>query len=212
MNEGETEARLLIASFMKRLYERGLTTTSGGNLSIRVGSSVYITPSGSDKGSMKPEDIGQVSLEGDVIGRSFKPSIETGMHLGIYKTRPDVSAIVHAHPPMSSAFSATDSPIETEYLSESYAILGAIAYAPYRRMGSPELAAEVASASKRSNCVVMRNHGVLAVGKSMLEAFDRLEVLESTARINLLLLGALAGRAKKIPPTELASIDAMMGR
>lgn len=205
-------AKTLIASFMRRLYERGLTTTSGGNLSIREGGLVYISPSASDKGSMTPEEVGVTDMEGNIAGAKFKPSIETRMHLEVYKARPDVVAIVHAHPPMASAFAATDSIIDTRYLSESYAILGEIAYAPYRRMGSVELALEVGAAAKDSNCVIMRNHGALAVGRSMLEAFDRLEVLESAARTNLLLSGPLAGHGRTLSPEELAAIDAMMGR
>ena len=210
--DSSSKARVLISSFMKRLYERGLTTTSGGNLSIREGDLVFITPSASDKGAMIPDEIGVTDLEGRIVGREFKPSIETRMHLEVYKARPDITAIVHAHPPMASAFSATGAGIDTTFLSESYAILGAVAYAPYRRMGSVELALEVADAAKVSNCVIMRNHGALAVGRSMLEAFDRLEVLESSARINLLLMGPLAGHGRRLSHEELSAIDAMMGR
>lgn len=209
---GESEARESIASFMRRLYERGLTTTSGGNLSIRVGALVFISPSGSDKGSMKPEEIGVIDLDGKQAGRPFKPSIETQMHLEVYKARPDVKAIAHAHPPMASAFSATGAVIDTRYLSEPYAVIGEVAYASYRLMGSLELALEVASAAKRANCVVMRNHGALATGRSMLEAFDRLEVLEAAARVNIALLGPLAGQGRRLSDAELAAIDAMMGR
>ena len=79
-------------------------------------------------------------------------------------------------------------------------------------MGSPELALEVASYAKSSNCVIMRNHGALAVGRSMLEAFDRLEVLEATAKVNMLLLGALKGQGSHLNADELSAIDSMMGR
>jgi len=212
MNDSSQPLREAIASFMRRLYERGLTTTSGGNLSIRSGSIVCITPSASDKGTMRPEEVGVSDLEGNIIGPAFKPSIETRMHLEVYKARPDVSAIVHAHPPMSSAFAATGAEIDTAILSESYAILGKIAYAPYKTMGSPELAMAVAAAAASSNCVVMRNHGALTVGRSMLEAFDRLEVLEAAAKINLLLKGPLQGQARSLGPESLAAIDLMMGR
>ncbi len=212
MDAATLKCRETIAAFMRRLYERGLTTTSGGNLSMREGSVVCITPSASDKGAMAADEVGVADLDGKILGRPFKPSIETRMHLEIYKARPDVSAIVHAHPPMCSAFAATGASIDTSLLSESYAILGRVAYAPYRKMGSIELASAVASASLASNCVMMRNHGALAVGRSMLEAFDRLEVLEAAAKVNLLLLGPLKGQGRPLGPEELAAIDAMMGR
>jgi len=206
------DAKERIAFFMRRLYERGLTTTSGGNLSIKEGELVFITPSASDKGAMKAEDIGVVSLNGDIVGKPFKPSIETRMHLEVYKARPDIGAIVHAHPPLTTTFAATDLEIELNYLSESYAVLGAIAYASYRRMGTPELAEVVSASAAKANCVVMRNHGALTVGRNLLEAFDRLEVLEAAAKTNILLLGALKGHGCPIPAQELSAIDKMMGR
>lgn len=212
ITEPPVDARTQIASFMRRLYERGLTTTSGGNLSIREGSVVYLTPSASDKGRMEPEDVGATDLDGNIVGKGFKPSIETRMHLEVYKARPDISAIVHAHPANASAFAASDAPIRSDLLSESYAILGRIAVAPYHCMGTPELALSVAEAIKGANCVIMRNHGALAVGRSMLEAFDRLEVLEAAAKVSLAFLGPLKGHALPLSAADLAAIDSLMGR
>ncbi len=204
-----------IAYFMSRLYSQGLTTTSGGNISALCDDgTVLITPSASDKGRMKGNEIGRMDLDGNIIGSVFKPSIETRMHLGIYKRRPDVKAVVHAHPVHASAFAATTARINARYLAESYAILGEIAYADYFCMGSDELATEVAEKVKSSEnyCVVMRNHGALAVGGNLLQAFDRLEVLEAAARISMMASSCFRECAVELDDAALGDIDRLMGR
>ncbi|HBC88218.1 MAG TPA: aldolase [Lentisphaeria bacterium] len=201
-----------IAYFMRRLYQQGLTTTSGGNLSVRLpGGKVLITPSGSDKGRMKGSEIGVMDLNGKILSK-FKPSIESSMHLMIYKARPDISAIVHAHPVVASSFAATDAEINCRLLAESYAILGRPAYAPYQLMGSKNLAETVSEIAKSANCIIMRNHGVLTVGKSLLEAFDRLEVLETCAKMTLISNAFFNKRTKLLNGRHLVEIDKLMGR
>jgi L-fuculose-phosphate aldolase len=181
-----------IAYFMRRLYQQGLTTTSGGNLSVRLpGNKILITPSGSDKGRMKGSEIGLMDYEGKPLSK-FKPSIESSMHLMVYKARPDVNAIVHAHPVVTSTFAATDLEINCRLLAESYAILGKPLYAPYH--------------------LIMKNHGALTVGKSLLEAFDRLEVLETCAKMTLLSEGFFKGRTTLLGKKELCDIDRLIGR
>jgi L-fuculose-phosphate aldolase len=202
-----------IASFMRRLYTQGLTTTSGGNISaLSDDGTVFITPSASDKGTMTGSEIGRMDLDENIIGDPFKPSIESRMHLNIYKKRPDVKAVVHAHPVNASAFAASTLKISNRYMAESYAILGEIAYCDYFLMGSEELAEAVGNSVENADCVVMRNHGVLAVGKTLLQAFDRLEVLEAAARITLINISALKDGAVELSGKDLVDIDAMMGR
>ncbi|OGV51007.1 MAG: hypothetical protein A2017_14125 [Lentisphaerae bacterium GWF2_44_16] len=207
------EAKDTIAYFMRRLYTQGLTTTSGGNISMRwKDGTVLITPSASDKGQMKGCEIGQLDMDGNITGLPFRPTIESRMHLGIYKSRPDVEAIVHAHPVNVSAFAASKARISNKFLAESYAILGEIAYAEYYCMGSEELAKAVSAASASSNCIVMRNHGALAVGKSLLEAFDRLEVLEAAAKITIINRGVLRDDAVELGARDMAELDRFMKR
>ena len=201
-----------IAYFMRRLYEQGLTTTSGGNLSVRFAEKkILITPSGSDKGRMKGSEIGIMDMEGKPISK-FKPSIEGSMHMMIYKARPDIDAIVHAHPVVASAFAATDAKINYRLLAESYAVLGKPAYAPYLLMGTGKLAEAVAKSAKSANCVVMKNHGILTVGKTLLEAFDRLEVLETCAKMTLIADGFLKDRTRLLNKADMADIDRLMRR
>ncbi|HCE43711.1 MAG TPA: aldolase [Lentisphaeria bacterium] len=201
-----------IACFMRRLYEQGLTTTSGGNLSVRFArNKILITPSGSDKGRMKGSEIGVMDMEGNPISK-FKPSIEGSMHMMIYRARPDIDAIVHAHPVVASAFAATDAKINCSLIAESYAVLGEPAYAPYLLMGTRKLAEAVAESAKSANCVVMKNHGILTVGKTLLEAFDRLEVLETSAKMTLIADGFLKDRKRPLNKTDMADIDRLMRR
>jgi L-fuculose-phosphate aldolase len=172
---------------MRRLYRMGLTTTSGGNISLKIdGETVLMTPSASDKGRMRGDEICVMGMDGRILEGPPKPTIESAMHIRIYKARPDVGAVVHAHPVHASAFAATDAEINVKLIAESYAILGELSYVKYLSMGSQDLADEVSAAAKSANCIMMRNHGVLAVGKDLLEAFNRIEVLETAARMTVI--------------------------
>ena len=181
-----------IAYFMRRLYECGLTTTSGGNISARCGDKILITPSSTDKGRMSADQIGMLDMDCNIAGKSFKPTIESRMHLEIYKRRPDVQAVVHAHPVYASAFAASKRQISTKYLAEALVVLGEISYAPYACQGTEELAEIIGDSSENSDCIVMRNHGIIALGKTLLQAFDRLEVLENAAKTTFICQGHLA--------------------
>jgi L-fuculose-phosphate aldolase len=201
-----------VADCMNRLYRQRLTTTSGGNISLRVqGGLVLITPSATDKGSMTAEQIAVIGMDGANHTPRLRPSIETSMHLKIYRQHAHVQAIVHAHPPTSSAFAAARKPVNTHLIAESYAIAGDPALAPYALMGSKELAAAVAeSVDQDTPCILMENHGVLCTGDTLLQAFDRLEVLENAARIHLDTIQL--GGGVELNSEELGAIDAMMGR
>ncbi len=201
-----------VAYFMRRLYTQQLTTTSGGNISFKSGDVVLITPSALDKGRITGGQIGVMDMDGNMKTENLKPSIETRLHLEIYRKRPDVAAVVHAHPLAASAYAATTRKINTTLLAESYAIVGEIAYAGYHCIGTSELACETAAAASSANCVIMKNHGALAVGKTLLEAFDRLEVLENTARLNLICESVLKDGISPLAPSELRALDVLMGR
>ncbi len=207
-----TAIREEVAYFMRRLYTQQLTTTSGGNISARIGDVVLITPSAMDKGRITGEQIGVMDMDGRMRTENLKPSIETRLHLEIYRKRPEVAAVVHAHPLAASAYAATTGKINTTLLAESYAIVGEIAYAGYHCIGTAELAGETAAAASAANCVIMKNHGALAVGQTLLEAFDRLEVLENTARLNLICEAVLKDRISPLVPSELRALDVLMGR
>ncbi len=188
-------AKKELAYFMRRLYRQKLTTTLGGNLSMRLADgNIIITPSATDKGRMKGGDIGMMDVDGNIIGPDFKPSIETQMHLNIYRVRPDVNAVVHAHPVTACAFAAASSEINCNLIIEASAMLGQINYADYHPMGSEDLASAVATAAESSNSVILKNHGALTVGVNIIEAFERLEVMENAARMTLIAEGPLQNK------------------
>lgn len=206
------EQKHAVADCMNRLYEKGLTTTSGGNISLRISSVlILLTPSATDKGRMRADQIAEIAMDGTNHTPQLKPSIETSMHLEIHRRHPHVQAIVHAHPPMASTFVAARKPINVRLIAEAYAIVGEPEYAPYALMGTPGLADSVAGCFKKhTTCVLMENHGVLCTGDTLLQAFDRIEVLENTAKINLN-IGQLGG-GTELNEEQLHEIAAMMGR
>ena len=172
MSEERKRAEKEIADTMRRVYERGLTTSLGGNISMRLGSVMLITPSSLDKASLGDED---------------KLSIESEMHRLIYLKRPTCKAVIHAHPVFSSLFSASEEEIRTDIIAESYYQLGRVVKTPYAIMGSRELAEKVSDDAFSCCAVLLERHGALTVSdKSLLEALERLECLENAARMSLL--------------------------
>ena len=200
-----------IADCMDRLYSQGLTTMSGGNISIRMADDlVLVTLSATDKGHMRAVETGVVGLDGTNHTRVLKPSGETLMHLEIYKRRPDVHAIIHAHPPMASVFTVVDRPLNVRLIAESYTIIGDPAVVPYALTGTQELANCVAAAlGGKTSCVLMQNHGVLTVGDTLPQAFGRIEVLENVAKINL--FAGLLGGMRELSAEQCAALDRSVG-
>ena len=181
------ERKAEVASFMRRIYDRGLTTATGGNLSLRVGSLMLITPSGKDKASLTGEDIAEVDIStGENLTPDKRLSIETEMHRLIYLRRPDVGAVAHSHPLFSCLFSASSEPLRSAIIAEDYYLLGDVPVVPYRQMGSKALAEAVAEHIVDHDALLLQNHGALAVGKDLLSSFDRLECLEQCAHLTFL--------------------------
>ena len=205
------EEREQVAYFMRRLYSRGLTTTSGGNVSLRVSSDrVLLTASASDKATLKMSHVVILSLTGDNLTPELAPSIEAGMHLAIYRLHPEIKAVVHAHPTTATAFCAAGERINCRLTTEAYAILADPVYLPFAMSGSAELANVVATGIGSAACALMPNHGILAVGDSLLQAFDRMEVLEEAAKLTL--ITRLLGSANELDEQRLRALDELMGR
>jgi L-fuculose-phosphate aldolase len=193
------------ALFMRRLYDRGLTTCSGGNVSQRIGDILLITPSQTDKAYIQAEQIAEIGINGENHTPHLISSMETAMHLAIYQCRNDVNAIVHAHPVTATAFATTNTEINCKLTGETRAIIGVPINASYALMGTDALAERVAKAAKKANVVLMENHGIITFGKNLLFAFDRMEVLEAAAKQTL--ITHLLGNKKEIPLNDLNEID-----
>lgn len=195
-----------VARFMRRLYNKDLTTTSGGNISLKVSEDfIVITPSATDKGRMTWKDVGIMSILGENITPDLKPSIEFAMHLGIYRKNKDVSAVVHAHPVNASAFTAMKLEIDTTLTAEAKAICGTPRFVEYAVMGSPELAELVSENAIDADVLLLENHGILTTGTDLLKAFDKLEVLENAARMTLIV--KLTGKKSSLSPIRIREIE-----
>ena len=195
-----------VARFMRRLYRQGLTTTSGGNISIKINPDlIAITPSATDKGRMKWKEVGLMTMDGENLTPGLKPSIEHEMHLSIYRKKEEVSAIVHAHPLFASAFTAMKTVINTNLTAEARAICGEPCMVRYALMGTDELASLASEGIMKSDILMLENHGVLAAGNSILQAFDRLEVLENAARMTMIV--DMAGTRKPLGKSRIKELD-----
>lgn len=209
--EDSKKWRKEIACYMRRLYNRGLTTASGGNISMRFRDGILITPSAIDKGTVKGKQIGIMSLDGRNLTPDLKPSIESAMHLAIYEVRADVNAVVHAHPPLATAFTAMKKEINCCLIAEARAVLGVPVMSPYALMGTKDLAKTVSNAASgkgRPNVILLQNHGIVCLGKDILTAFDRLEVIEAAAKMTI--LTTLMQSANELTTEQLVAIDAML--
>lgn len=195
-----------IVACLNRIYRSGLTTSSGGNLSIREpDGTVWITPSGVDKGMLTAEDLVRIGPDGGIHGR-YRPSIEAPFHRAIYAARPEVAAILHAHPPTLIGFSIAGRVPESRISPETYRTCGPVAATAYAVQGSPLLGERLAAAlTPEHHCAMLENHGIVTVGADMAEAFGRFECLDAAAGSVFYaeLAGGLAETPVELPGTEI---------
>ncbi len=196
-----------LVATMQRIYRYRMTTTSGGNLSILdPDGSIWITPSRVDKGALTASDIVRVFPDDRREG-AHPPSSEFPFHREIYRRRPDIRAIVHAHPGALVAFSICRQLPDTRVQSHVHAVCGRVALAPYACPGTQALGDQIAQTfAAGADCVLLENHGVVIGGGDLREAFQRFETLEFAAQT--LIRAATLGAIKTLPPEALA-IDTM---
>ncbi|MDD3740670.1 MAG: class II aldolase/adducin family protein [Bacteroidales bacterium] len=200
--------RKTVAKIMRRLYKQNLTTASGGNVSMKNSDGyVFITASRTDKSCMNWKDIIIIDPSGKNITSDLKPSMETRMHLEIYKTRSDIFAIVHAHPVYASTFAVSGIKPQSSITGESRFILGDIVMADYKLMGSECLAQECSKSLEKSETAILKNHGAICIGNTIFEAYNRMEVLEMTCKIYFNTL--LINRCNVLSEEDLKKLDDM---
>lgn len=175
------------------LYDRGYVVSNDGNISARVGENrILITPSGVSKGRLEPDMLVLTDLEGRVLAGDRYPSSESRMHYRVYEKREDVFAVVHAHPPVSTAWAVCRRPLSEPYLAEMVLGLGGeVPVTEFAMLSTEEVPRSIEPFLSDKNAVLLANHGVLTWGEGLWQAFDRLEVVEHTAKIclNVSLLG-----------------------
>ncbi|RLE89196.1 MAG: class II aldolase/adducin family protein [Thermoprotei archaeon] len=193
----EKELKREIIRVMKVLYERELISALGGNVSARMPNSkeIWITPSGIFKGDLHEEDLVKIDLEGNIIEGFMRPSIEWPLHVAIYKKRPDVNAVVHAHNPVTTGLAIAG--IELEPITvEAVITLRKVPIVPYAYPGTDELAELVAKHIEGARALVLQNHGVIGVGYNLVEAETIVETLEEVALTQFVAM--LASGKKKL--------------
>lgn len=191
-----------LVMIMERIYQYGMTTTSGGNLSILDDNGdVWITPGGVDKGNLTRRDMVCIKKDGSFEG-IHKPSSEYPFHLKVYESRSDVGAVLHAHPPALVAFSIVRKTPNTKMLSNSYLACGKISLAEYGLPGSLELGEKIAKEfTAGCDVAMLENHGVVVSGKTLFDAFKSFEALDFCARLEI--DASIIGKTRSLTPEQL---------
>ncbi len=211
MNNNESQLRQEIVRIGQLMYQKGFLSASDGNISARLGSDRYlITPSGLHKGLLKPDELLLIDGNGQQIGsrtyhsRQLKPTSEMPMHLEAYRQRPDISAVVHAHPPITIALTIADIPLADCLLPEVIVFLGLIPTTSYATPSSQENVLAIRELITNHDAIVLQRHGSLTVGENLMQAFMRLETVEQNARIAFML--AQLGVHNPLPAEEVRKL------
>ena len=196
-----------ITEVIDRIYKRGMTTTSGGNISIIDDSgNIWVTPSAIDKGSLRSSDIVCVKKDGTIIGK-HKPSSEFPFHKAIYEARPDIKSVIHAHPPALVSFSIVRQIPNTNIISQAKHVCGPIGYADYKLPGSEDLGEVIAEEFKKGyKAIIMENHGTVLGGSDLTDAFERFEALEFCA--STILYGSQIGTPNYLTDQQIDEFEA----
>jgi L-fuculose-phosphate aldolase len=177
-----------IVEIGKRLWTRGFVASNDGNISVKIGADrLLCTPASVSKGFMTAEMMVITDLDGKLVSGApgRKPSSEIQMHLVAYRERPDVGAVVHAHPPLSTGFAVAGIPLDRAVLAEVVTTLGSIPIAEYGTPSTRELAESVAPYVKAHDGLLLANHGALALGRDLFGAYYKMETIEHFAKISL---------------------------
>lgn len=185
MKDKQAQLRETIVEIGRLMYDRGHVISNDGNISARVDeNSVLVTPSGISKGRLTPDMLVLINNEGDVLSGKRHASSETPMHLEVYRQKPEIKAVVHAHSPLATAFAIAGRAIDEPYMPELILGLGVVPVAPFAMPSTDEVPASIIGLLE-GNALLLSNHGVLTWGKSLLTAFDYLEQVEYAAKIIL---------------------------
>ena len=178
-----------LIEYSKLAWDRGLTESAGGNMSVRIdANTIYITPHSSIKHFLKPKDIIKISLDDRIIEGDGEPSSERKMHFLIYKERPDINCVFHVHPTYATAFAVSNERIPINTLPEAALLLREIAYLPYRMPGTQEFADVFTPELKAGRDIfILQNHGVTVIGKSIKAVYEKLETLDFVSKVVLTL-------------------------
>lgn len=212
MSDREAALRADIVEVGRRLYARGFVASNDGNISVRLDAGrLLMTPAGVSKGFMSADMMVVTDFDGRVIGEtgSRRPSTEIQMHLAAYRARPDVQAVVHAHPPLATGFAVAGLPLDQAVLAEVVTTLGSIPIAEYGTPSTRELPEAVAKFVGAHDGMLLANHGALALGRDLFSAYYKMETIEHAAQITL--VARQLGRVHLLSRDEVLRLQALRG-
>ncbi len=202
---GETALREAICEVGRRLWTKGFTAATDGNISVRLSSGTFLsTPSGISKGFMKPEDLVLVDADGDKIAGTGNVTSEFRTHLAAYEERPDIGAVVHAHPPKAVAASLVGVSLAEPLLPEVVLAIGGIPTVPYATPASAEGGKAIRGIIRRCDAVIIAKHGTLTVGRDVFAAYLTLEKVEHAAET--VLWAKLMGTPEQLSASEIEAL------
>lgn len=198
-----------IVDICHRLYERRLVAATDGNVSARLaGGTILVTPSNLAKGRLTESDLVEVRPDGTPLAAGCRPTSELGMHLFIYRERPDVGAVVHAHPPHATAFAAARRSLDPGIFPEVIVGLGHVPLARYATPSTDEVARSIAPFVTTAQAILLANHGVVTYGRTLEEAFNAMDKVEHAA--HMLIIAGWLGGAKSLSSAQRKRLAAAM--
>ena len=204
----ERAAREALVAAGRRLADRGLIIATEGNLSVRLGGDLFLTtPAGVEKGALAPDDLLLVDLDGRLRGDARRrPSSEWALHREVYRLRPEIAAVCHAHPSYALAYACARRAIPTTMMPEAVIVLGDdVPVAPYATPGSEEVAASVREIVARRDVFLLANHGAVAAARDLTTALHRMETVERVAEVTL--LAASVGGGVRLTRGDLRKLE-----
>lgn len=196
-----------IVRVSKLMYERSMANAFEGNVSMRDGNSIYITPSRICKGFLNEDMIVKTDMNGNVLEGMYKPSSEIKLHIAAYRKREDIWSVVHAHPPYATAFAVANKPIETKGYAEMIMLFGKVPVSEYGTPTTDEIYRGMEECLVDYDVILLANHGIVAVGRDCFDAFYKMEAAETMAKT--LILAKILGGEKEIPDDKLKVLDEM---
>ncbi len=193
-----------IVCICRMLHRKNYLAATDGNVSVRLGDRLLVTPSGVNKGIMEAEQVLTVDLEGRVLEGEGRPSSEIRMHLLAYELRPDVTAVVHAHLPYATGCTLAGIDLLEPILPEVVITLGGIPTAPYATPGTEEVPEAIRGFIREYDAILLSRHGAMTVGRDVVDAYNKMEKLEHTARV--VLVARLQGTVSPIPAPEVEKL------
>jgi L-fuculose-phosphate aldolase len=182
----EMEIKKQIVEIGKRIWQRGYVASNDGNITVMLNDNeILTTPTGVSKGFMTEDMIIKCDRNGNVISsnQKYQPSSELKMHLEVYKERPDMKSVIHAHPPYATSFAVAGIPLNKCVLPEAILVIGAVPIAPFGLPSTMEIPDRIRPFLKNSDVILLENHGALTMGSDLLNAYNKMETLEHTANI-----------------------------